>query len=189
VIRHGASGWAVRLSRLAAVAFVACLPSGGNEIAMAAPKNHASADTIIAPIGKTEISGGTGPAELRAVITTHNVDIGKASDSPPDVPDTNCTYSRIPCSLVDRIDIFANGKPVFVPRSVFSDLADLDRGHFDHARHGRWTLEFDGGDADGAYTIGIVFDDHRVLTRKRSVGEFPENFETTTYVAAPALNN
>jgi hypothetical protein len=70
------------------------------------------------------VSGGHDQATV--TIETHKVDIGKPSDPEPDKPTTSCTYSRYPCTLVDRIDFSGNEKPVFLARSVFADLSDID---------------------------------------------------------------
>jgi len=50
-------------------------------------------------------------------------------------------------------------------------------------------LTFDGGDASAGYKLDIAFNKERVLSRKQSFGEFPEDFETTTYVAASPSPN
>jgi len=85
--------------------------------------------------------------------------------------------------------MFVDGKAIFVPRSVFADLADLNRGNFTLAPRNKLMLTFDGGDASEGYKLDITFSKDRVLSRKRSVGEFPEDFEATTYVAAPPNPN
>lgn len=162
----------------------------GASTAIAAPQAPPGLPGIaVAPSGTTHITGRLAGSRLRAVVTTHIVAIGRPDIEPPAVSNTNCTYSRYPCSVVDRIDIFVDGQAIAVPRSVFADLADLNRGNFNLASGNRLMLTFDGGDASAGYKLDIAFIKERVLSRKRSVGEFPEDFETTTYVAAPPSPN
>ena len=108
----------------------------GQQTALSAPPAFARLlGTVVACSGKTIITEKLVGLDLRAIVTTHVVQIGPPGVEPPIAPDTNCTYSRVPCSVVDRIDILVNGAAIIVPRSVFADLADLDRGQFTLAPH------------------------------------------------------
>src|ERR1700689_1389490 len=81
--------------------------------------------TPVVPGGRTTINQVIGKDHIQIEIASHTVDIGKASDPRPAEIDSNCTYSVIPCSVVDSVKIKADGVSLFVPRSVFSDLADV----------------------------------------------------------------
>ena len=163
---------------------------GGFRTALAADqRKDGPADTTINANGATTILGSVAGSTLRAVITTHVVQIGRPGSPAANMRNTNCTYSRYPCSIVDRIDISVNGRPIDVKRSVFADLADLNRGRFKLSEGNRPILSFEGGDASESFVLDISLSKDRVLSRKRSDGEFPENYETTTYVVAPANAN
>jgi hypothetical protein len=138
-------------------------------------------ETKIEPAGQTVLLATVDLHKVRAVIQTHVVDIGKIGDGRPKDVKLNCTYSRYPCSAVDIIAIFVDGNSVFVPRSVFSDLADLDSGHIEKSNNGM-VVKFDGGDASESYRLEITFNNKQVSSRKRSSGEFPDDvFERTIY--------
>jgi hypothetical protein len=126
--------------------------------------------TPIASSGQTIIKKSSGTFNVRAVIKMHEVDIGKPSTERPDKIRTNCTYSRYPCSLVDYIDITANGKPVFVNRSVFADLADLNRAEIKIDGQ-KAILIIEAGDASESYVLKILFDAERVIKREMFDGE------------------
>jgi hypothetical protein len=74
---------------------------------------------------------------------------------------TNCTYSRYPCSIVDGVDIVVNGSSLFVPRSAFSDLADLIDAELKVGGKNH-VLRLGGGDASDTYVATIEFDAARV---------------------------
>ncbi|WP_243359535.1 hypothetical protein [Fundidesulfovibrio terrae] len=114
--------------------------------------------------GEIVLECSIGYSKARVRVTTHEVDIGKAGDPWPEKKMSSCTYSRFPCSVVDGIDLFVDGKSLFVPRSVFSDLSDLGSATLS-ADGPRTTLTMRGGDASEAYTVVIVFDRERVLRR------------------------
>lgn len=118
----------------------------------------------ISPQGETMLDGAFGQSKVRVVITAHEVDIGKPGDPWPEKKKSGCTYSRFPCSVVDGIDLFVDGKSLFVARSVFSDLSDLGHATL-NADGSKATLTMRGGDASEAYTVTIVFDHEKVLRR------------------------
>ena len=126
--------------------------------------------TAVASKGETLIVSGSGQPQVRVRIKTHEMQIGKPSDERPAIVETNCTYSRYPCSIVDRIEISVSGKPVFVPRSAFCDLADLSRADISVAKDGA-TLKLAGGDGAESFIVKIDFDAKRVKRRTVEGGE------------------
>ena len=98
-------------------------------------------------------------------MTSHSVEIGKASDPRAAEIDSNCTYSVIPCSVVDSIEIKVNGVSLFVPRSVFSDLADVTSATV-RANANGFLLKLTGGDASESYFLSIYFTG-RAITERR----------------------
>lgn len=121
----------------------------------------------IKPNGKTVIGGLIGGIQVQATITTHEIDIGKGLGSIPEPRQrlTNCTYTRIPCSLVDNLEVSINGKTIVVPRSAFADMSDLNNMAIG-AKEKLFTLTTRGGDTSGSYAIEIIFDENRVLKRR-----------------------
>ena len=89
------------------------------------PAEAGSQQAKISPKGETIIKYASKKLDVKVIVTTHEVQIGKPTDERPDKIRSSCTYTRHPCSVVDSIDIAVNGKSIFVPRSVFCDLADL----------------------------------------------------------------
>jgi len=65
--------------------------------------------------------------------------------------------SRYPCSVVDRIEIVVNGHALFVPRSLFCVLADLNTAEIDVNKRSS-VLRLDGGDAAESFILKIEFD-------------------------------
>ena len=80
-----------------------------------------------------------------------------------------CAGTTHPCRGVQRLAIKANGNALFVPTSVFFDLADLRKGQITFAG-GQATLRLVGGDASETYNVQIVFDASRVIRRSLSSG-------------------
>lgn len=135
----------------------------------------------IAPDGETMIEADSVTQKVRVTIQTHQVNIGKPSDQRPTLIRSNCTYSRYPCSLVDVIDITIGGKLIFVPRSVFSDLADLSSAKI-QAEKKDWLLTLRGGDASESYIVQIKFDRERVKHRNLSSAMSPnKSLQETVY--------
>jgi hypothetical protein len=125
--------------------------------------------TPIASNGETDLVANSPKLSVQVKIRTHEVQIGKPSDERPRVIRSNCTYSKYPCSLVDSIEIMVSGKLIVVPRSVFSDLADLNMGELKVAQK-ESTLTLVSGDASESHIIKIEFDAARVKRRVVSSG-------------------
>jgi hypothetical protein len=112
---------------------------------------------------------------------THQLSIGSASDLPPKRRTSSCTYSRIPCALVDTVELKVDNRDVFVPRSVVADLSDVNTARLRLLARGRFELVLHGGDASEAYEAHIVFDRQRVLERTIVAGEAGVPSEHTNY--------
>ncbi len=137
--------------------------------------------------GATKIVGVFGKDEINVTLMAHELNIGKPSDEIPKQRLTNCTYSRMPCSLVDLVEIVVNGKALFIPRSVFSDLADVSRGEVKKLG-GSFILSLHGGDASESYTVNIIFDKQRIRQRNFMSNLDREITEKTTYSLAPPMD-
>jgi len=134
----------------------------------------AEASTPVAPTGVTVMTASVAKSTVQVKIRTHEVQIGNQGDERPKVIDSNCTYSRYPCSIVDDVDIVVSGNELFVPRSVFCDLADLTGADLVVGERTS-VLTLYGGGASEAYFVKVEFDGtqvkKRVLTGTLSPGE------------------
>ncbi len=118
----------------------------------------------VASKGETLITQNSGALRVQVKIRTHEVDIGKPSDARPLVVSSSCTYSRYPCSVVDGLSITVNGSPIFVPRSAFCDLADLNKAEIDE-KGNQLSLTLYGGDASESFVLKIDFDADQIKKR------------------------
>jgi hypothetical protein len=138
------------------------------------------AQTRISSKGETLITSHIGTAQLQVKIRTHEIQNGTA-DNPVMPPDTACTMSRIPCSAVDALELTVAGKSIFVPRSVFADLADVNDAKL-VVQKNTCELLLTGGDASESYIVKVVFNRQRVTYRSLTSGEFPEHpLQETVY--------
>ncbi len=140
-----------------------------------ATMNSAQADqhsTKVAPKGETFVETTAGKSTVQVKLKTHEVQIGRQSDPRPTVIESNCTYSRYPCSIVDQVDITVDGNPLFVQRSIFADLADLNKAEIRIGGKGRG-LTLYGGDASESYIVKIAFDSTQIKSRTVSSGISP----------------
>jgi len=135
----------------------------------------------VASQGVTTLTDSSARARVKVEIKTHEIDIGKPSDNYPKSKESSCTYSKYPCSLVENIKVFVGGNQVFVPRSAFADLADLNAAEVGLRTNG-WVLALFGGDASEAYVARIYFNAKEVK-RRVLVSALSPNIplEETTY--------
>ena len=127
----------------------------------------------VASRGETVVAATAGKLTVQVRIRTHEMPIGEPYDPRPAVIESNCTYSKYPCSIVDRVDITVNGKPLFVPRSAFCDLADLNEAEVKADEEGS-ILKLGGGDASESYIAKIEFDATHVRRRTLSSATEPD---------------
>ncbi len=137
--------------------------------------------TIVAPKGDTTVQKAFKKNVLYVTISTHEVDIGKPSDEFPEMRNNSCTYSRYPCSLVDRIDIRIDDKRIFVPRSVYSDLADINTVNVTK-RNGLYVITLEGGDASESYSAIIKLNRDMIVSRELWDGESGRKLQETKYL-------
>jgi hypothetical protein len=149
-------------------------------LALQALAINAEQITFVSPSGETNISREFKKYRLDVKISTHEVEIGKPSDGLPEIRNNSCTYSRYPCSLVDRIDIRINKTPIFVPRSVYSDLADINKAKL-VAGTNSYILILHGGDASESYKAVINFNRERIISREVWSGEAGKKTQETKY--------
>lgn len=120
----------------------------------------------IASKGITTLTAKNKNYNVSVKIATHEIENGVQNKITTHATEnTSCTNSRIPCSVVDYINIIVNGKQLVVPRSVYCDLGDLDRGSV-VVKYNVMEVKFWAGDAAEAYRVWIDFNNTRV-TRKR----------------------
>jgi hypothetical protein len=151
-------------------------------------KNMALQGTTVAPQGVTEIEAVFDKTRISVKITAHEVDIGGVGVVPPEKNLSGCTYSRIPCSLVDYLEISINGRALFVARSVYADRADLGKATIRQSREGEFELILIGGDASESYTVCVAFDENRVKQKTVAANEAGQVASQTTYFELDPLD-
>lgn len=120
----------------------------------------------INPNGETTVSALVAKVKLVAVFHTSSVEVSN-DDKVPRFP--QCTYSRFPCVLVQQLKLFVNDSEIFVPRSVYADLGDIQSAELSN-KNGLFVLTLTGGDASESYIVRIVFD-KRLQERRLFSGE------------------
>ena len=143
---------------------------------------HASslAQAKVSPSGLSELEATLASHNVEVRLWTKEVEIGK-SGFPPEVSQNSCTYSRIPCSLVEAIQLKIDGTSIFVPRSIFADLSDLADVQMKATLRG-FVITADGGDASAAYSVKIETEFGRVVKRTLSgYHDFEHPLQVTTY--------
>lgn len=143
----------------------------------------------VASQGVTDVTAAFGKTQVSVKITTHELEIGKPSDERPTKILSSCTYSRIPCSPIDYLEIFVNGSTLFVARSVYADLADLGEASLHKNKNGQFVLTLIGGDASESYTIDIAFDGSLVRQRTFMSNESAQIMQKTIYFASHSMNH
>lgn len=145
--------------------------------------NNGAPVTPVASSGETAVRGKVGKHTVVVFIKTHEVPIGQPTEARPPVIESNCTYSKYPCSIVDHVKILWNGRALFVPRSAFSDLADLGNAELEVSEKGS-VLTLYGGDASESYIAKVEFNASRVKRRTLASGMSPSKplQETIYYV-------
>lgn len=131
------------------------------------------ASSKVASQGETLVAATTNKFKVQVKIKTHEMQIGKPSDGRPIMIESNCTYSKYPCSIVDRLDISVNGTSLFVPRSAFCDLADLNKAEIKVDEKGL-SLRLYGGGASESYVVKIEFNAAEVKRRTLSSTVLPD---------------
>jgi hypothetical protein len=142
----------------------------------------------VASQGVTDVAAAFGKTQVSVKITTHEVDIGKPGGERPTKIHSNCTYSRVPCSPVDYVEISVNGNALFVARSVFADLADVGEASLHQKKKGQFVLTLGGGDASESYTVEVTFDENLVRQRTFMSNEARQVMQRTTYFAPQSMN-
>jgi hypothetical protein len=145
-------------------------------VAIAAKKDDSIA---VAPQGETELVTKLGSLNVQARIRAHQVETGQKQSTDGNLA---CTYSRSPCSVVDQLSISVNGKSLFIPKSLFLDVADINRMEAKR-RGGDLYLMVHGGDASESYNLKIIFDGERIKQRILASALSPDEIlqETTYY--------
>jgi len=117
---------------------------------------------------------------IEVIVTTREVNIREADRDNADIPITSCTYSRIPCSVVDNLLIIVKGKQIVVPHSAFLDLADINTARITITKN-KYSLRLEGGDASESYIAVIGFDGRRVRSKRVYSGEDNALLQKTVY--------
>jgi hypothetical protein len=142
--------------------------------------------TKIAPNGETSISSIARKTTATVSFTTVAVPVSSAGGQTPSYP--QCTGSRVPCSLTERIRITVDGSDVFVPRSAWADLGDISYADL-ISSHGSFVIVIRGGDASESYVVRLSFNRRGVLVRRIFSGEDPRHLLEITRYFQPSTSN
>jgi len=146
----------------------------------------AAASVNVAHDGLTVVdaAGKTMNAQVR--IHTHEQPIPRWREGKPAGDHSSCTYSHVPCSVVDYMEIDVDGRALWISRGLYADLADLSTVEVSiDGNEGRIAIE--GGDASESYFVEIEFDKERVKRRKLGSSLVPGEVlqETIFYEGTP----
>jgi hypothetical protein len=142
----------------------------------------------VALTGATRLKTAIGGHDIVLNIWTHKVDIGKMGVERPEVPHNACTYSRVPCSVVEALQIVVDDHAIFVPRSAFGDLSDVSTARIDYI-DGQLSVVLFCGDASEAYQVRIEFNSTRATKRVLASGMDVTNpTEVTNYLDTSPLD-
>ncbi|MGA2951205.1 MAG: hypothetical protein ABSD80_03115 [Caulobacteraceae bacterium] len=139
------------------------------------------APTPIAPTGETRLVSRLDGVEVSADLLTHELPIERPGGGASPRRTNNCTYSRIPCVLLESLELKVGGQSVFVPRSAFGDLSDVGSAALRRIGAGQFALTLQGGDAAESYKVELVFDKARVRERILTDKEAGMVAEKTVY--------
>lgn len=139
------------------------------------------ATTSVFANGETTIKDTVDGHQIVVKIWTREIDIGKSDPTRPPISRNSCTYTRVPCSVVEAIQIVINGTSIPVPRSAFCDWSDLTTAKLATVENYP-TLIVTGGDASEAYEAKIQFDTSKVVKRVLASGmDIKHPLEITAY--------
>ncbi|MGE3298373.1 MAG: hypothetical protein AB7I68_13620 [Porticoccaceae bacterium] len=125
---------------------------------------HAQGVTKIATDGETKIAGIVDGREVVVKIWTREVEIDRRRTNDSNRLGLSCTNGRIPCSKVDRLTITVDGNSIFIPISLFCNLADINTAEI--VRHEEeFKLTLVGGDASETYVVNIEFNSDHINRR------------------------
>lgn len=141
----------------------------------------------VATEGVTAFHSAFGKKQVVVKMTSHEVEIGKPSDPRPEKVLSSCTYARFPCSLVDYLEISVNDKPLFVARSVYADLADVNKVNVQQQK-GVFILTVDGGDASESYRVKVIFDEQSIRKRILMNNETGQVLQETIYAVQKTMD-
>lgn len=126
-----------------------------------------NAQSKIASEGVTSVQGVEGKTKLVATFLTSKVDVPRSAESDERARRyVQCTYSRFPCSLTERIYIQIGGTDVFVPTNAYADLGDINTARWSASKSGSTTLTITGGDASESY-VAILYFKNKTLSERR----------------------
>jgi len=122
----------------------------------------ASKNIDVASSGESVVTAKSAKYNIRVIIKTRRVEknFEETWDKKLHFVPSTCTFLSS-CSIVNKIEIIVNGKKIFIPHSLLSDLAAVTTAEVRiYGEHMMLLLE--AGDASEAVFVKIEFDPERV---------------------------
>jgi len=133
--------------------------------------------------GVTEINSVLGGMRVTIRILTREIAINKLGHAIKSESSSRCTLSKYPCSVVVSFNIRVGGNDLFIPRSLFCDLSDINNIEIMMYKN-EAKLKVLGGDASESYVVNIIFDSNEVKSRSFASAMAPgEHLQDTVYHA------
>lgn len=101
---------------------------------------------------------------IRISIDTQVINVKNKNEQNEPCKNFNCSDSKNPYNMVNKIKLRIDNKAIFFPRSAFCDLTDIISASL-IIENEEMILLIIGGDASESYKVEIIFDKKRVKRR------------------------
>ena len=113
------------------------------------------------------------PTGMKYSIKIEEIPYVKSLNAKPDDGSTWGIDGGYPLHVIKTFFFSLNGKEIFIPRKLSSDICDLQRASIQEI-NGQVILTIKGGDAAGSFNAEFKFKNGRLVERLIRMGEFPE---------------
>jgi hypothetical protein len=118
---------------------------------------------------------------IKAVVDTREFSVNGSKDKDTLHIAKCCTGGKVPCSIIQELEIYYGERKILLPRLVYYHLSDLIRGELVVGDDG-FNLKFQGGDGAETYCVDIEFDSTAVIQSTMLRGmAFTDTFAVTKF--------